>query len=135
VKRIYSLKGRNFFKEVYFKGRKLQDTGIRVYILNINKSIRLKPVAINDRSYGSKKIKIAIAPDKSYGKAYVRNRVKRRIRAICSGLFDELKEGFYIIIRIDRDFRDLAYEEETRIVRSLFAQAGLLNGDGHKQLR
>jgi ribonuclease P protein component len=135
VKRIYSLKGRNLFRDVYLKGRKLQDTGIRVFVLNINKSNYVKPVTINDRLYGTKKIKIAFAPVKSYGKAHVRNRGKRRMRAICSELIDELKEGFYIIIRIDKDFRNLAFEEEKRIVRSLFAKAGLLNGDACKQVR
>jgi len=135
VKRIYSLKGRNLFREVYLKGRKLQDTGIRVFIFNINKSSYVKPVTINDGLYGTKRVKIAIAPAKSYGKAHIRNRGKRRMRAICSELFNELKEGFYIIIRIDRDFRNLAFEEEKRIVRSLFAKAGLLNGDAFNQLQ
>lgn len=129
MKRIYSLKGRNLFREVYLKGRKLQDTGIRIFYLNINKSNYVKPVTINDRLYDSRKLKIAIAPAKSYGAAHVRNRGKRRMRAICSGLLNELKEGFYIIIRIDSDSRDLAFDEERRIVRSLFAKAGLLNGD------
>lgn len=135
MKRIYSLKGRNLFREVYQKGRKLQDTGIRVFFLNINKSSCVKPVEINNESNDSKRVKIAIAPVKSYGAAHLRNRGKRRMRAICSGLLNELKEGFYIIIRIDGDFRDLAFEEEKRIVRSLFAKAGLLNGDVHNQLR
>ena len=135
MKRIYSLKGRNLFKEVFLKGRKLQDTGIRVFILNINKSKYVKPVTIGDRLYGTRKIQIAVALAKSYGKAHVRNKGKRRIRAICSELLEELKEGFYIIIRIDSDFRNLAYEEEKRVVRSLFVKAGLLNSDACNQVR
>jgi ribonuclease P protein component len=130
VKRIYSLKGRNLFREVYLKGRKLQDTGIRVFIFNINKSGYVKP-----ETSGTKKIKIAITLVKSYGKAHDRNRGKRRIRAICSELLEELKEGFYIIIRIDDDFRGLAFDEEKRIVRSLFVKAGLLNGDTADEVR
>lgn len=132
MKRIYSLKGRNLFREVYQKGRKLQDTGIRVFILNINKSRYVKPVTLNDRLDSTKNIKIAISPARSYGKAHVRNRGKRRIRAICSEMLDELKDGFCIIIRIDNDFRDLAFEDEKTIVRSLFAKAGLLIDDACK---
>lgn len=135
MKRIYSLKGRNLFREVYLKGRKLQDTGIRIFFLNINKSKYVKPVTINDGLNDSKRVKIAIALAKSYGAAHVRNRGKRRMRAICSGFLNEVNKGFYIIIRIDSDFRDLAFEEEKRIVRSLFAKAGLLNGDACNQLR
>jgi ribonuclease P protein component len=135
VKRIYSLKGRNLFREVYHKGRKIQGTGIRVFILNINKSGYVKPVRVTDRSDSPKNIKIAISPAKSYGKAYARNRGKRRIRAICSEMLDELKEGFCIIIRIDNDFRDLAFEDEKNIVRSLFAKAGLFIDDACKQDR
>jgi ribonuclease P protein component len=135
VKRIYSLKGRNLFREVYQKGRKLQGTGIRVFIFNINKSIYVKPVTTKERTGSPKNIKIAITPARSYGNAYARNRGKRRIRAICSEMLGELKEGFYIIIRIDNDFRDLAFEDEKNIVRSLFAKAGLFIDDASKQDR
>ncbi|MBN2158010.1 MAG: ribonuclease P protein component [Spirochaetes bacterium] len=131
MKRIYSLKGRNLFKEVYLKGRKLQGTGIRLFILKSSKSGCAEPDNSSSRSYG-KKIKIAIALTKSFGKAYIRNKTKRRIRAICTQLFDDFKDGFFIIIRIDSDFKDLVYEDQKGILKSLFAQAGLLNSDANK---
>jgi ribonuclease P protein component len=134
VKSIYSLKGRNLFKEVYFKGRKTQGTGIRVYILKKSNSEHVKPRSGNEISGGTKNIKIAIALTKSFGKATIRNKAKRRIRAICSELFNELKEGFCIIIRIDSDFKNMAYEDQKRTVKSLFVKAGLLNGDAYKSV-
>lgn len=131
MKRIYSLKGRNLFKEVYLKGRKIQGTGIRLFILKSSMSGCAEPDNSCNRS-SVKKIKIAIALTKSFGKAYIRNKIKRRIRAICTQLFNDLKDGFYIIIRIDGDFKTLAYEDQKGIIKSLFAQAGLFNGDAYK---
>lgn len=131
MKRIYSLKGRNLFKEVYLKGRKIQGTGIRLFILKSSNSGCAEPDNSKSISYG-KKIKIAIALTKSFGKAYIRNKTKRRIRAICTRLLNDFKEGFFIIIRIDSDFKNISFEEQKGILKSLFVQAGLLNGDAYK---
>lgn len=81
---------------------------------------------------GKKNIKIAIALTKSFGKAHIRNKAKRRIRAICTGFFNELKDGFCIIVRIDSDFKNLSFEEQKRMIISLFAKAGLFNSDAYK---
>ena len=101
MKSIYSLKGRILFKEVYLKGRKIQGTGIRVYTLRSIYSNNAKPDNGSNVLQGKKNIKIAIALTKSFGEAHIRNKAKRRIRAICTGLFSELKDGFCIIVRID----------------------------------
>ena len=132
MKSIYSLKGRNLFKEVYQKGGRIQGTGIRIYVLKSNKSEYVKPDSGAHTSICKKKIKIAIALTKSFGKAHIRNKAKRSTRAICTELFNELKEGFYIIIRIDSDFNNLTYEDQKRIVKSLFVKAGLLTSDAYK---
>jgi ribonuclease P protein component len=132
VKSIYSLKGRNLFKEVYQKGGRIQDTGIRIYVLKSNKSEYVKPESGAHTITGTKKIKIAIALTKSFGKAHIRNKAKRRIRAICTEMFNELREGFCIIIRIESDFKNLTYDDQKRIIKSLFAKAGLLTSDAYK---
>ncbi|OHD63747.1 MAG: ribonuclease P protein component [Spirochaetes bacterium RBG_13_51_14] len=135
MKTIQSLKGRNLFKEVYQRGRKIEDTGIRVFILKSSRSKYVKPDNSPDTSNRSKNIRIGIALTKSFGKAYIRNKAKRRIRAIYSELSNELREGFCIIIRIDSDFKNLMHQEEKRIIRSLFERAGLLNGDAHTSIQ
>jgi ribonuclease P protein component len=128
VKRIYSLKGRKLIREVYHKGRKLQDAGIRVFYLNCGidnhvKSERRKNVS------AERNIKIAVILAKSFGKAHERNRAKRRIRAICSEIINEMRNGFYIIIKIGTDFQKLQFEEEKSVIRSVFIKAGLLHRD------
>jgi ribonuclease P protein component len=134
VKSIYSLKGRNLFKDVYLKGRKIQDTGIRIYTLKSKILVDMKPDNNGNGSQGIKKIKIAIALTRSFGKSHIRNKAKRRIRAICSGLLSELKEDFYIIIRIDSDFNNFTFENQKRILITLFSRAGLLNTNAHKSV-
>ncbi len=134
MKSIYSLKGRILFKEVYLKGRKIQGTGIRVYTLKSIYSNNAKPDNGSNVLQGKKNIKIAIALTKSFGKAHIRNKAKRRIRAICTGLFSELKDGFCIIVRIDGGFKNLTFEEQKQIIKSLFAKAGLFNSDAYKSV-
>jgi ribonuclease P protein component len=135
VKRIYSLKGRNLIREVYQKGRKFQDVGIRVFIFKCDVDKYVKPDRRKHSSPGGKKIKIAVALAKSYGKAHIRNRAKRRIRAICTELLNELRDGFCIIIKIENAFKNIQFDEEKRIMRSLFAKAGLLISDADPKLR
>ncbi len=132
MKSIYSLKGRNLFKEVYLKGRKIQGTGIRVYTLKSEKGEDVKPDNSGNGLDRIKNIKIAIALTRSFGKSHIRNKAKRRIRAICNELLDELKEGFHIIIRIDSDFNNFSFEDQKRIIITLFTRAGLLNTDAYK---
>jgi len=134
VKRIYSLKGRKLIREVYHKGRKLQDAGIRVFFLNCGIDNYVKPDGRQNVSL-EKNIKIAVILTKSFGKAHARNRAKRRIRAICSESINEMRNGFYIIIKIGTDFQKLQFEEEKSVIRSLFIKAGLLQKDVDKALR
>ncbi len=135
MKRTYSLKGRNLLREVYQKGRKFQDVGIRVIIFKCDIDKYAKPDKRKPLYPSGKNIKIAVALAKSFGKAHTRNRAKRRIRAICSELIDDLRDGFCIIIKIENAFKNIKFEEEKRIVRSLFAKAGILISDADSKLR
>jgi ribonuclease P protein component len=134
VKSIYSLKGRNLFKDVYLKGRRIQDTGIRVYTLKSKIREDVKPENSGNGLHRIKNIKIAIALTRSFGKSHIRNKAKRRIRAICTELLSDFKEGFFIIIRIDSDFSNYTFEDQKRIIITLFTRAGLLNTNAHKSV-
>ena len=134
MKSIYSLKGRILFKEVYLKGRKTQGTGIRVYSLKSKNSNNGKPDRGSTGLDGTRNIKIAIALTRSFGKAHIRNKAKRRIRAICTDFFDDLKDGFSIIVRIDSEFNNFGFAEQRRMIISLFAKAGLFNSDAYKSV-
>ncbi|TFH40312.1 MAG: ribonuclease P protein component [Chrysiogenales bacterium] len=131
VKRIYSLKGRNVFREVYQKGRKIRGNGVRLFVVRFPAGKNATTGGSGNTPGDEKRIRIAIALTRSFGKAHDRNRAKRRIRSICTGMLHYLKDGFCIIIRIDSDYKNLAYEEEKRIITGLFERAGLLHNDAH----
>ncbi len=134
MKSIYSLKGRNLFKEVYLKGRRIQGTGIRVYTLKSINRNDVKPDNGSNGLHGKKNIKIAIALTKSFGKAHIRNKAKRRIRVICTELLNDLKDGVFIIVRIDSEFNNLKFDDQKRVIVSLFAKAGLFNSNAYKSV-
>jgi ribonuclease P protein component len=125
VKRIYSLKGRNLIREVYQKGRKLQDSGLRMFFLKCRCDDRARPGSRKLKAIDMPNVKIAVIPAKTFGKAHARNKMKRMIRAICSELIIDLKNGFCIIIKADAGSRNLRFEEVRKIVRALFMKAGL----------
>lgn len=135
MKRIHSLKGRNLFKEVYRKGRRIRGEGFRLYVLRSPKSIE-RAAGIKGVHYGdARRVRIAVVLTRSFGKAHIRNRAKRRIRAICAGLLPDVKDSFCIIIRLDDTCGNLSYEEERGIITGLFARAGLLNGETHTTIQ
>ncbi len=110
MKRVFSLKGRNLFKEVYVKGLRVQDQGIQLIVLNYTDTLT----------------KVGISINKKFGKAYQRNRAKRQIRAIFRDLIPEIKEGIYIIIRPNKNFEQLGFEKSKTVVKSLLKKAGAI---------
>ena len=126
MKRVYSLKGRNLFKKVFHKGKRIQDKGIQIFFLKFDKVNDIKPVQFNNSSTDNKNIKIGISLGRKFGNAITRNRERRRIKAICSELLHDMLDGFYIIIRVKKRFRVLRFQEEKSIIRSLFVRAGVI---------
>lgn len=124
MKRLHSLKGRNLFKEVYGKGGRFKVKGFRVFVLKFDDKNRMnskKKILSNNRT------KIGLSINKKYGKAYMRNKAKRRIRSICTELLDEMNDGFYIIIKPELDFKNMSYEKSKWHIRSLLQRAGVVN--------
>ena len=125
VKKFYSLKGRNLFRDVHSKGIKIQDRNIRVYFLKF--SDYSKKNSLISKDHGN--LKFGISLNKKFGKAYKRNKARRRIRNICYMLLKEMNEGFYIILRPEKGFLEIPFEEELLIVRKLFARARMLKNN------
>ena len=125
MKREYSLKGRNLFKEVFRKGKKIQGKGIRIFILEYDDFSKLNLVKRISLDY--KNIKVGISFYKNYGNAVIRNKIKRRIRSICAELKSEMNNGFCIIIRPGKDFNSYSYEQLKLNIRSILQQAGVVN--------
>jgi len=122
VKRENSLKGKSLFQEVLLQGFKLQKEGIQVFIRKKDETEKNKDLSFcNDGN-----IKIGIAVGRKTGDAHERNRIKRRIRAICREFLQELDNHYCIIIRPGKNFIIHSYNEQKEILGSLFKKSGLI---------
>ena len=124
VKRVYSLKGRKIFKEVYQKGKKFYGKGILLFAY--------RPTVPEEYDSGKKEglslqnTKIGITINKRFGKAPARNRAKRQIRAVCSEFISEMSEGYCIIIRPGERFKELSFNRAREEIKNLFEKAGVM---------
>lgn len=127
MKREFSLKGRKLFKEILKKGIRLQGEGIQIIVLNYSK-IKSEKIRNNLQENG---IKIGILINKKYGKAFLRNKTKRKIRAIFNDLLQNFIPGHYLIIKLDENFKKLEHEQAKNIIESLLVKLGAIKSDNY----
>lgn len=72
------------------------------------------------------KVKIGISISSKYGNAIIRNKTKRRIRAICREFLPDMEEGYFIILRPTEDFKDMDFERSKINIRQILGKAGVL---------
>lgn len=114
MKKAYSLKGRKAYNKVFTRGKKFRGKAVFIFLLINNNS------AIKD-------IKIGISLSRKLGKAHDRNRIKRRIRAICYELLNDMKTGITIIIKPGPGSREMSFEEFRSDLKKVFKNSGILN--------
>lgn len=124
MKRVNSLKGRKVFQEVFRNGRKSRRSGITVFVLR-------DKLKIEDKDQSEKKtVKIGISIGKHAGKACKRNLIKRRIRAVCNELIDQINNEFLIIIKPGSGSENLSFEDLKSEIIAIFRNTGVINGSG-----
>lgn len=124
MKRLNSLKGRNTFKEVYKKGKRLQSKNITIYFFKIdNNKENSREILKNINTYSTK---IGIAVNKKIGNAVNRNRLKRKIRSICSEFINEMRTGYYIIIKPGIKTKDFSYNKLKSDIFWLLKNTGVI---------
>ena len=69
--------------------------------------------------------KVGFSVSKKYGKAVMRNRIRRQLKAAVSTVMPNAKEGFNAVF-IPRRYEPYEYGEILGSVRRLFEKAGLL---------
>lgn len=124
MKRVYSLKSRESFKLIFIKGKKIKGRGNIIFVLKNSAIDKNFSESVSDG------IKIGIAVGRKLGKANKRNWIKRRIRAVCSGLISDMNGGFSIIIKPGPGNEMMGFEELKSDLVKLFRNAGVLNADG-----
>jgi len=123
VKRIYSLKGKKSFKEIYSKGKRNRGRFVAVYVLTAE--ARKDQEEAGEKS-GKSDVKIGITVGKKLGKAHYRNLIKRRIRAVCGELLSSMHGGSRIIINPGPSVKDVTFTDLKDDIRSVFRKAGLM---------
>ena len=120
MKKAYSLKGRKLFNEVFTRGKKYRGKSVIVFLLKTK---------TEEKSYNSEvsDIKIGISLSRKLGKAHDRNRIKRRIKAICHELLNDMNTGITLIIKPGPGSRDMSFEEFKSDLIKVFKNSGILN--------
>lgn len=121
MKRIYSLKGRDLFKEVNIKGRKFYGNGLKLSVIKRKE----RHDAISRGAEPQKTVKIGISVPKRYGNAAERNKAKRRIRAVCRTIIPEMNSGIFMVIRAEWQMKDKRLNEIQSELTALMAKAGV----------
>jgi len=124
VKKVLSLKGRKSFSSVFLKGRKKRGKGVIIFVLRRSKSEK------RDGQSDFRDIKIGISVSKRIGKAYKRNWIKRRIKAVCDELIEQMNEGFSIIIKPVPESMDMSFADLRNDIIGVFKHAGVINEGG-----
>lgn len=114
--RANRLRGRRNFDAVYQKGLR-------------RKGVYLNLVALceNQESKSPASLGISIS-QKVSKKAVVRNRLKRRIRAVFRQLLPQVKPGWNIIVTVRAQALECEYEHFLRELKELLIKAEIING-------
>ncbi len=126
MKKTNSLKGKKLFEAVYNKGKRVHRREIQLIYMTMDgeKEILNKMNIVSSPLSGV--IKIGIPINRKYGNSVIRNRAKRRIRAICREILQEVNESYLCIIRPKVEFKSLNYMESKQTIKMLFKNAGIL---------
>lgn len=120
MKKAYSLKGRKSYNEVFTKGKKFRGKAVIIFLLKSKIEEAYNSSDIRD-------IKIGITLSRKLGKAHDRNRIKRRIRAICYELLNDMNTGIKLVVKPGPGSRDMSFEEFKSDLIKVFKNSGILN--------
>ncbi|MBP7602711.1 MAG: ribonuclease P protein component [Spirochaetes bacterium] len=125
MKKIYSLKGRGNYQEVFRKGRRFNSEGIQLIVLRL-KSKGTSSEKDGGRPGDARSVRIGISIGGKYGCACERNTAKRRIRAICREILPSMEKGYFLVLRPTGIFGEFEYRQARDSIQSLFRMSGVL---------
>lgn len=127
MKKVFSLKGKKCFNEVYSKGIFFKSRNCKLIKLDENDCERSHDCFKKRKKQVN--FQIAVVIGKRYGKAYERNRAKRRIRAVLREYCKEFTGNFCMSLNVYSGIRNLDYFELKNEIRSLLLRSGILQND------
>lgn len=112
MKSIYRLKKNYQYNYVYKHAESVSDRNfVMLYCANGRNNV--------------KQTKVGFSVSKKYGKAVMRNRIRRQMKAAVSALMPSVNNGYNVIF-IPRRRETYLYDEVTQSVSFLLKKAGLL---------
>jgi ribonuclease P protein component len=126
VKKINSLKGTKAFGNIFRRGKRFKGEGIQLIVLRTKNNGDRTATMDTLENLPDPNIRIGISINGKYGNAIIRNKAKRRIRAICRELLPALEEGYYIVLRPGTEFKTYGFDHARGVVRHMFHKAGIL---------
>ncbi len=124
MKRIYSLKGSKGFKTLFEKGKRIEREGIQLIVLKSRRNEEL--IAGPAEKKAKPDVKLGVSINSRFGNAVIRNKAKRRLRAICRELLPEMEEGYRIILRPKSEFKNADHAKAANEIRLLLRKAGVI---------
>ena len=109
LKQQYRLKKKYQFNYTYKSG---QTQGAKQLLICYTKS-------------KNKCVKIGLSVTKKVGKAFMRNRIKRRIRAALSPILERIKPNFNLIVIARSNITDATFAEIEKYLNFCLTKAGL----------
>jgi ribonuclease P protein component len=123
--KVNRLKHWKDFRKVYQQGTRYSSPHLTLLALPDKRSLLQEALELKETRIG-----ISIG-QKVSKKAVVRNRIKRQIRAICSGFLPEIAPGWQVIIVVRPSALECKYEHFLRELKQLLVKANIING--HKR--
>ncbi len=112
MKRLYSLKGRRGFQELFKSGYRFRTKGMLFYILSVQESDVPK---------------IGFSFERRFGKAFERNHTKRMARSIVRGMISGMKKDCHVLIRFYEVSKGMSYQEIERLIRFALKKNGVFD--------
>jgi len=117
MKKKYRLKSRLDFQSVYTRGRSSANRAAVVHVLTAKAGTSSR---------------VGFAAGRKLGKAVVRNRLKRRLRAVVHGLWPRVRPGLQIVVIARQATLDMPFAELQTKIEELFERSGVLVREGKK---
>ncbi|MBN1498786.1 MAG: ribonuclease P protein component [Spirochaetes bacterium] len=125
MKKIFSLKGKNCFNEVYEKGKRHKTDSLSAVVL---KKCRYDAGGFCSRKAdGKAEFKLAVITGKKFGKAYERNRARRRVRAVLNEI--TFTGNFCMSINVYNGINKINHDELKKELLKLLIKTGVLKDE------
>ncbi len=121
MKKVFSLKGKKCFSEVYENGVRHRTDSFNAVIV---KKCRIDCNSICSKKLNDVEFKVAVITGKKFGKAHERNRARRRIRAVLNEF--TLNGKFCMCINVYNGINSKSFAELKTELNVLLIKAGVL---------